>query len=186
MFLYISACLSGCSFSQYLVGALSRTPARMSPPPPAAHPPPHGAPLPNIVGTPFAFYETIRYVPILRAMRFSIGVYFRFFLNSVVWVRCIELLQCGALRNGRYTATAARAFHLVELGKYKHTPRLANQLIRRCQPYARKPAPQAVLLYQDEAHPSCDSPNTSRRFALGASNAGLAGEKPDLLRAPAW
>ena len=28
------------------------------------------------------------------------------------------------------------------------------------------------------AHPSCDSPNTSRRFALGASDVCLVGENP--------
>ena len=32
--------------------------------------------------------------------------------------------------------------------------------------------------WSDAAQPSCDSPNTPRRFALGASNAGPVGENP--------
>ena len=32
--------------------------------------------------------------------------------------------------------------------------------------------------WYDAAHPSCDSPKTSRRLALGASNACLVGENP--------
>ena len=34
------------------------------------------------------------------------------------------------------------------------------------------------VLYQRAAHPSCDSPNTSRSFALGASDVCLDGENP--------
>ena len=45
-----------------------------------------------------------------------------------------------------------------------------NQLIRRCHPYARKPVSQAVLSRMYIAHPPCYSSNTSRSFALGASN----------------
>ena len=52
--------------------------------------------------------------------------------------------------------------------------------------YARKYAQGAELrltsgslfLVGDAAHPSCDSPNTSRRFALGASDVCLVGENP--------
>ena len=42
-----------------------------------------------------------------------------------------------------------------------------HPLIRRCHPHARKSASHVV---QDAAQPSCESPNTSWRFALGASN----------------
>ena len=35
-----------------------------------------------------------------------------------------------------------------------------------------------AILEEDVVHPSCDSPNTSRRFALGASNICLVGENP--------
>ena len=40
----------------------------------------------------------------------------------------------------------------------------------RCHSYARK------VGRKDAVHPSCDSPNTSRGFALGASNEWLVGE----------
>ena len=32
--------------------------------------------------------------------------------------------------------------------------------------------------WKDAVHPSCDSPNTSRRFSLGASNVCLVGDNP--------
>ena len=38
--------------------------------------------------------------------------------------------------------------------------------------------------WKDLAHPSCDSPNISRRFALGARDVCLVGETPDVLRPP--
>ena len=39
--------------------------------------------------------------------------------------------------------------------------------------------------WKGAVHPSCDSPNNSRSFALGASNACLAGENPTC-SVPAW
>ena len=53
----------------------------------------------------------------------------------------------------------------------------------RCHPYARKQAQGAEVRltsgsWKDAMHPSCDSPNTSRRFALGASNVCVDGSKP--------
>ena len=43
---------------------------------------------------------------------------------------------------------------------------------------ARKSASQAVLSRMCTAHPSCNSPNTSRRVALGARDVCLVGENP--------
>ena len=53
----------------------------------------------------------------------------------------------------------------------------------RCHPSARKSEKGAEVRltsgsWKDSVHPSCDSPNTSRRFALGASNVCLVGENP--------
>ena len=53
----------------------------------------------------------------------------------------------------------------------------------RCHPYARKQAQGAEVRltsgsWKNAVHPSFDSPNTSRRFALGASNVSLVGENP--------
>ena len=39
--------------------------------------------------------------------------------------------------------------------------------------------------WKDAVHPSCDSPNTSRRFALGASNVCLVDKKPTC-SVPTW
>ena len=41
--------------------------------------------------------------------------------------------------------------------------------------------PDSVLQsgsWKDAVNPSCDSPDTSRRFALGSGNVGLVGENP--------
>ena len=55
--------------------------------------------------------------------------------------------------------------------------RKANQLIRRCHPYATKSAPQAVLSrMQLTFHATRRKPHG--RFALGASNVLLVGENP--------
>ena len=54
---------------------------------------------------------------------------------------------------------------------------------RRCHPYARKKAQGAeVRLTTGSWYPSCDSPNTSRRFALGESIACVVDDKPGVLR----
>ena len=45
-------------------------------------------------------------------------------------------------------------------------------------PYASPSHKQFLVLIGCSSHPSCDSPNTSRRFALGASNVCLVGENP--------
>ena len=42
--------------------------------------------------------------------------------------------------------------------------------------------PSSAFFFVTFLPPPCDSPNTSRRFALGASNACLVGQKPDELR----
>ena len=58
------------------------------------------------------------------------------------------------------------------------TPPTPSVCIRRCHPYARKSAARGVNSRVQLAHPSCDTPNASRRFALGASDVCLVGEKP--------
>ena len=52
------------------------------------------------------------------------------------------------------------------------------QFSRRCRPCASKSASQAILVKMQTNVRSCDSPNTPRRFALGASNVFLVGENP--------
>ena len=49
-----------------------------------------------------------------------------------------------------------------------------NIFVRSCHPYACPPHRR----FSVGCHPSCDSRNTSRRFAPGARNACLAGENP--------
>ena len=49
---------------------------------------------------------------------------------------------------------------------------ISNKVGTRCQ------SPSYERFLEDAAHPSCDSPNTSRRFALGASNVCLVVENP--------
>ena len=53
----------------------------------------------------------------------------------------------------------------------------------RCHSYARKKAQGAEVRltsgsWKDAVYSSCDSPNISRRFALGASNVCLVGDNP--------
>ena len=71
---------------------------------------------------------------------------------------------------------------------YVHcTAAVAAYLSSFSPPFSRTPpSPRQVRLKSgsswDAAHPSCDSPNTSGRFALGASNVCMVGENPRVLR----
>ena len=48
------------------------------------------------------------------------------------------------------------------------------------------PPHKRLLWCQDASHPSCDSPNTSRRFELGARDVCLVGENPTFSVPALW
>ena len=73
------------------------------------------------------------------------------------------------VRSVDYMVRHPRGSYMVYPLLWPHRKR--NQFIWRWHPYARKSASQAVLSGMHAAHAPCDSPDTSRRFGLGASNA---------------
>ena len=66
-----------------------------------------------------------------------------------------------------------------------HTRNQSNPFDAVIHVQERKSASQEVHGIWDEAHPSRNSPNTSRRFALGVSNGSLIGQNPTTCSVPA-
>ena len=104
----------------------------------------------------------------------------RLVLAMSAWSVKTQHAPCRHCRDARVCGHATTAMH--EMSAPPHPTRLevatpeTNQLVRRCHPCTRKSASHAVLSRMQLT--SCDSPNTSRCFPLGARDVCLVGENP--------